>query len=99
MSDRLTDISDIENIVVNESGGVPIFVRDIGHVRIGAAPQTGIFSVNDTTGGVEGIVLMRRGENPSEVLDGIKEAVEELNTTRLPKGVRIDADLRSNGPG
>ena len=38
--------------------------------RIGAAPQTGIFGVNDQTGGVEGIVLMRRGENPSEVLTG-----------------------------
>jgi cobalt-zinc-cadmium resistance protein CzcA len=86
---QIQSISDIENIVVSESGGVPIFVRDIGHVSIGAAPQTGIFSVNDTNGGVEGIVLMRRGENPSEVLNGIKEAVEELNTTRLPKGVTI----------
>src|SRR5206468_6596906 len=53
-------------------------------------PQTGIFGLNGTTGGVEGIVLMRRGENPSEVLRGIREAVEDLNTTRLPKGVRIE---------
>jgi cobalt-zinc-cadmium resistance protein CzcA len=86
---QIQTISDIENIVVNESGGIPIFVRDIGRVTIGAAPQTGIFSVNDTNGGVEGIVLLRRGENPSEVLTGIKVAVEELNSTRLPKGVTI----------
>ncbi len=86
---RIDDISDIENVVVTEAKGVPVFVRDIAHVRIGAAPQTGIFGVNQTTGGVEGIVLMRRGENPSEVLKGIKEAVEELNSTRLPEGVRI----------
>ena len=42
-----------------------------------------------TTGGVEGIVLMRRGENPTRGPRGIKEAVEELNTNRLPEGVKI----------
>jgi cobalt-zinc-cadmium resistance protein CzcA len=82
-------VSDIENIVVTATKGVPIFVRDVGRVAIGAAQQTGIFGVNDKTGGVEGIVLMRRGENPTEVLDGIKAAVDELNSTRLPPGVRI----------
>src|SRR5699024_4090399 len=80
---------DIENIVVNETKGVPVYVRDLGCVKIGAAPPTGIFGVDDKSGGVEGIVLMRRGENPSQVLDGIKDAVEELNSTRLPDGVRI----------
>jgi cobalt-zinc-cadmium resistance protein CzcA len=82
-------IADIENIVITETKGVPVFVRDVGRVKIGAAPQTGIFGLGDKTGGVEGIVLMRRGENPSEVLKGIHEAVDELNETRLPKGVRI----------
>lgn len=88
---QLQTVEDIENIVVSEAKGVPIFVRDIGKVQIGAAPQTGIFGVNQQTGGVEGIVLMRRGENPSEVLKGIKDAVEELNSTRLPKGVKVEA--------
>jgi cobalt-zinc-cadmium resistance protein CzcA len=87
---QITDVSDLGNVVIAQAGGVPIFVRDIGHVRIGAAPQTGIFGVNGWSGGVEGIVLMRRGENPSDVLTGIKEAVDELNSSRLPKGVRID---------
>ncbi len=82
-------LSDIENIVVTEARGVPVFVRDIGKVRVGAAPPTGIFGLQDKTGGVEGIVLMRRGENPSEVLQAIHEAVEDLNATRLPKGVRL----------
>lgn len=85
----IQSVQDIENIVVNETKGVPIYVRDLGCVKIGAAPPTGIFGVDDKSEGVEGIVLMRRGENPSEVLDGIKEAVEELNSTRLPNGVRI----------
>ena len=82
-------VADIANIVVNEAKGVPVYVRDIGSVRIGAGPQTGIFGLDQKNGGVEGIVLMRRGENPSQVLDGIKEAVAELNATNLPDGIRI----------
>src|SRR5204863_171001 len=80
----IRNTGDIENIVVNEAKGVPVFVRDIGRVQIAAAPQTGIFGENDKTGAVEGIVLMRRGENPTEVLKGIKEAVDDLNNGRLP---------------
>src|SRR5207247_686435 len=82
-------IEDIENIVATEVKGVPVFIRDLGRVKVGASPQTGIFGLGDKTGGVEGIVLMRRGENPSEVLRGIHEAVDDLNESRLPKGVRI----------
>ena len=86
-------IADIENIVIVETRGVPVYLRDIARVQIGAAQQTGIFGVSDKNGtkngGVEGIVLMRRGENPTVILDGIKEAVEELNTTRLPDGIRM----------
>ncbi|HXJ83569.1 MAG TPA: efflux RND transporter permease subunit, partial [Candidatus Methylomirabilis sp.] len=83
---------DLESIVLDAPKGVPVFVRDIGHVRRGALPQTGIFAVDDDPlgpGGVEGIVLMRRGENPSEVLPRLQAAVDELNTTRLPQGVRL----------
>jgi cobalt-zinc-cadmium resistance protein CzcA len=85
----IQSIADIENIVVTASGGVPVFVRDVGRVQIGAAPRTGIFAVADRADRVEGIVLMRRGENPSEVLRGIHAAVDELNATGLPPGVRI----------
>src|SRR5215472_536709 len=53
---------DIANIVVAENKGVPVYIRDIGTVKIDAAPPTGIFGIGDSTG-VEGIVLMRRGEN------------------------------------
>src|SRR5581483_664643 len=84
----IQSIADVESIVVTASGGVPVFVRDIGRVHIGPAPRTGIFAVDDRDDHVEGIVLMRRGENPSEVLNGIHEAVDELNAT-LPSGVTI----------
>src|SRR5262249_45754057 len=79
---------DIGNIVVAENKGVPVFIRDIGAVKIGAAPPTGIFGVGKG-GGVEGIVLMRRGENPSEVLKGVHDAAEDINANRLPPGVKI----------
>ena len=82
---------DIENIVLSASKGVPVFIRDIGRVHIGPALQTGIFGLDSKTGGVEGLVLMRRGENPSQVLEAIKDAVEDLNQSRLPDGVRVRA--------
>jgi cobalt-zinc-cadmium resistance protein CzcA len=86
---RIRSTADIENIVLVASKGVPILVRDIGSVRIGSAPQTGIFGWNEHSGGVEGIVLLRRGENPSEVLSALRAAVDELNGSGLPRGVQI----------
>jgi len=85
----LRSVEDIENSVVSEARGVPIYVKDLGRVTVGAAPRTGIFGLNERTGGVEGIVLMRRGENPSEVLKLVHQAVEELERTRLPAGVSL----------
>src|SRR6185369_1866894 len=85
----IQSIGDIESVVVSESNGVPVFVRDVGRVHLGAAPRTGIFAVADKTDRVEGIVLMRRGENTSMVLTGIHEAVAELNAGALGAGVHI----------
>ncbi|MBN9658342.1 MAG: efflux RND transporter permease subunit [Acidobacteria bacterium] len=82
-------VEDVENIVLAANNGVPILVRDVGQVKIGAALQTGLFGLNGKLGGVEGIILMRRGENPSDVLDGVSKAIDNLNNIRLPKGVKI----------
>jgi cobalt-zinc-cadmium resistance protein CzcA len=101
----IQSVSDVENIVLDAANGVPVFVRDVGRVTLGAAPQTGIFGINDESGehqnSVEGIVLMRRWENPSAVLKDVKAALDELNNGRLPAGVKIvpfydRADLVSN---
>jgi heavy metal efflux system protein len=91
-SGLIRSAADAENIVLDAAKGVPVFVRDIGQVQMAALPQTGIFAADGDPlgpGGVEGIVLMRRGENPSQILPRIHAAVEELNATRLPQGVRI----------
>jgi heavy metal efflux system protein len=91
-SGLIQNSEDIGNIVLDSQKNVPVFVRDIGKLAVGNLPQTGIFAVDDDPpgpGSVEAIVLMRRGENPSEVLHSIHAAVEEINTTRLPRGVQI----------
>jgi cobalt-zinc-cadmium resistance protein CzcA len=85
----IRSIADLESIVVASEKGTPVFVRDVARVEIGAAPQTGIFGLGERTGRVEGIVAMRRGENPSAILTDLRQAVEELNSTGLPTGVRL----------
>jgi cobalt-zinc-cadmium resistance protein CzcA len=85
----IQSVGDVEQVVVSAANGVPVFVRDVGRVQIGSAPRTGIFAIGDKTDRVEGIVLMRRGENPSQVLQGVHAAVDELNASGLPPGVRM----------
>jgi cobalt-zinc-cadmium resistance protein CzcA len=86
----IRSVTDIENVVVASKGGTPVFLRQVGTVQLSSAPQTGVFGLNGKTGGVEGMAVMRRGENPSEVLTGIREAVDELNDSPLLKGARIE---------
>ena len=85
----LRSTEDIERVVLASVKGVPVLVRDVGRVHLGAALQTGILGVNNQPGGVEGIVLMRRGENPSEVLRGVSRIIDDLNRSGLPRGVEI----------
>jgi heavy metal efflux system protein len=83
-------VKQIEDIFVKSVGGTPVFVRDVGAVEIThRKPLSGIFGKDSTPDGVEGIVLMRKGENPSVVLERVKAAVAELNDTGLPPGVKV----------
>jgi cobalt-zinc-cadmium resistance protein CzcA len=87
----LRDLATIRNTFIKSIGGTPITLKDVADVGLDSRVPSGIYSKDLTEQSVEGIVLMRRGENPSEVLEKVKEAIDELNETRLPKGVRIDA--------
>src|SRR5436309_7894111 len=80
---------DIGSIIVAEHSGTPLLIRDIADVNVGAVPRQGLVGRNDDDEIVEGIVLMRKGENPSEVLADVKERVAHLNAAVLPVGVRI----------
>lgn len=85
----LTSPDDIGRIVVSAKGGTPILIRDIAQVKIGAVARLGTVGQDQDDDVVTGIIIMRKGENPSVVLKGVKEKIEELNTRGLPKGVQI----------
>src|SRR5262249_32677634 len=71
-------------------GGTPVFLRDLATVGLDYQTPSGIYSKDRTDESVEGIVLMRRGENPSQVLREVNTAVAELNAPGgLPEGVRV----------
>jgi heavy metal efflux system protein len=80
---------DIGSIVIAEHAGTPLLIRDFADVTVGAMPRQGLVGRNDEDDVVTGIVLMRKGENPSEVLADIKERIGRLNSSVLPKGVTI----------
>src|SRR3974390_391185 len=84
---------DIGEVVVASLNGVPVRIKDIGHVEIGNAPRLGIFGFqtkekNDDDA-VEGVILMRTGEQPQIVLEAVEKKTEEINRTLLPPDVRI----------
>src|SRR5581483_5854624 len=85
----LRSAEDIGNIVVAERNDVPILIKNLADVSIGAVPRQGIVGPERDDDVVTGVVLMRKGENPSEVLKAVKAKVEQLNATLLPPGVKI----------
>lgn len=86
----LNTTEDIENTIVDEFNGNPILVKNIASVIESSAPRVGQAGLNENDDVVEGIVVMRKGENPSEVLARLKAKVEELNTSVLPSDVKME---------
>src|SRR5467141_3759173 len=84
-----TGPDDIGNVVVTERSGTPILVKDIAQVAIGAVPRQGVAGQDDDDDVVTGVVLMRRGESPSEVLKAVRAKIDEVNDTGLPAGVKV----------
>jgi cobalt-zinc-cadmium resistance protein CzcA len=87
---------DIGEVVVGSGGnGVPIRVKDIGRVVIGIAPRLGIFGFQDRAqktnndDAVEGVILMRRGEQTQNVLQGVEKKTVEINRDLLPPDVKV----------
>jgi heavy metal efflux system protein len=81
--------SDIANIVVGSQNGVPTRIGDIGQVVIGNAPRLGQFGFNNTDDAVEGVIMMRRGEQTQNVLKAVEEKTRELNEHILPADVKV----------
>jgi len=85
----LRSINDIGNVVVAERAGVPVLIRDVGKVGTGYQQLQGMVGMDNQDNIVNGTILMRKGENPSVVLEGVKAKIEELNRSILPKGVQL----------
>lgn len=86
----LESVEDIENILIKTKGTTPILVKHVAEVSISAKPRLGVVGLQDDEDLVQGIVIMLRGENPSEVIANVKEKITELNERILPKDVKIE---------
>ncbi|SFP73801.1 cobalt-zinc-cadmium resistance protein CzcA [Nitrosomonas cryotolerans] len=83
-------LQDIGNIVLDEQGGVPVFVRDIAEVKIGTEVRYGAVMKGGYTESASGIVLMVRGGNAKEIVGNVKAKVAEINERNmLPDGLQI----------
>ncbi|HVI47274.1 MAG TPA: efflux RND transporter permease subunit, partial [Chitinophaga sp.] len=85
----LNNVDEIRNIIVDHIGGTPILVKDVAEVTVAALPRLGQVGRDHDHDVVEGIVVMRKGENPANVIKGLKEKITELNTRILPEDVKI----------
>jgi cobalt-zinc-cadmium resistance protein CzcA len=85
----LTSVEDIGEVVVGSANGAPVRIKDIGDVVIGHAPRLGEFGFMKTDDAVEGVILMRTGEQTQNVLKGVEQKTIELNNGILPSDVKV----------
>jgi cobalt-zinc-cadmium resistance protein CzcA len=87
---------DIGEVRVGYHAGVPVTIKDVGAVHIGYAPRQGVVSRQDNFDTVQGIVLMRKGQNPSKVLEGLRAKVADLGAHAMPKDKDGKPTVRMN---
>lgn len=85
----INDLDDIENVMVAEKEGTPIFIKTLGKVTVGHRVRLGKVGIDDRDDVVEGVVLLQRGAQASPVLDKVRAKVEELNEGKLPGGMKV----------
>jgi cobalt-zinc-cadmium resistance protein CzcA len=98
----LNDVEEIKNIIVQNNNGVPLLVKDVATVEISNVPRLGWITRADGTDVnkgkrtvskeddvVEAIIVMRKGENPSEVVKGVEAKVKYMNDYLLPADTKI----------
>ncbi len=86
----MVSAEDVKNVVLTTHNGTPVTVADVSRVVRSHTPRQGTVGFNDDRDVVLGTAIMRRGENPSEVLAEIREVVAHLNDNVLPEGMRIE---------
>jgi cobalt-zinc-cadmium resistance protein CzcA len=85
---RVRSLDDLNQIVVTEQQGVPVYVSDVATTQIGSLSRYGAVTQNGQGEAVEGIVLGLRGANARQVVADVRQALDHIQTT-LPKGVTI----------
>ncbi|WP_316232020.1 CusA/CzcA family heavy metal efflux RND transporter [Bradyrhizobium sp. SZCCHNR1051] len=87
----IRSMDDLANTMVSQSGGNPVLVKDVANVTVAEKPRLGIAGLNNNDDIVQGIVLMRRGEQSSPTIARVEQLVDQINnSTILPPGVRIE---------
>ncbi|MCE2679067.1 MAG: CusA/CzcA family heavy metal efflux RND transporter [Burkholderiales bacterium] len=83
-------IDDIGNIILKESKGLPVFIRDVAEVTLGSEVRQGAIIKGGYTEAASGIVMMMRGGNAKEIVTRVKARVQEINDkAMLPGGLKI----------
>ena len=85
----LRSADEIGNVVIDARHASPILIKDVATMSIGAVPRQGVVGQDNDDEAVVGIVLMRKGENPSQVLSDLKTRIATLTAEGLPKNVHI----------
>ncbi|KGT78851.1 CusA/CzcA family heavy metal efflux RND transporter [Bradyrhizobium japonicum] len=87
----IRSIDDLANTMVSQTNGNPVLVKDVATVTVGQKPRLGIAGLDDSDDIVQGIVLMRRGEQSSPTIKRVHQLVQTINNSSiLPPGVRIE---------
>lgn len=89
----LESVENIENILIEVKGSSPVRVKQVATVSVSSKPRLGQVGFNEEEDVVQGIVIMLRGQNPSEVIGLLKDKITELNERVLPETVRIEPFL------
>jgi len=85
-----SNVEDLKNVRVATHDGTPVFLKDVANVSDGWAPRQGVVSRGELTDSVQGIVLMRRGENPSGVLERVRAAIGQIDKRLEADGAKVD---------
>jgi cobalt-zinc-cadmium resistance protein CzcA len=87
----IRSVDSLANTMVASTGGTPVLVKDVATVTIGEQPRLGIAGQDQDDDIVQGIVLMRRGEQSSPTIERVEKLVDNINNSSiLPPGVRIE---------
>jgi cobalt-zinc-cadmium resistance protein CzcA len=92
----INNVDEIGNIIVDNINGTPILVKDVADVQISALPRLGQVGRDKQNDVVEGIIVMRKGENPGEVIKKVQAKIDYLNEKVLPADVKINTFYNRN---